>query len=120
MSTLDQVAPRYQIGQTIVEPLPEERAYPLTRDQYDLLEQGNVSNERQTRDVFLGFLVGSVIGLLSLVGTDAVHWMRFAVLLALAFASAFCAGLFAIKVWRAPMSPGCSRVKTAIDRHFGR
>jgi hypothetical protein len=108
------------VGATVVEPLPDQRAFVLTMDKYDLLTEGNVSSERQARDVSLGICLGAVMAMLSLIGTDALHWMRFSVLLAIALASGGCLLIFALKVYKAPSAPGYTRVKAEIDAHFGR
>jgi hypothetical protein len=108
------------VGTTVVAPLPDQMAFILTMDKYDLLSEGNVSSERQARDVSLGIFLGALIGTLSLVGTDAIHWMRFSVLVAIALASGVCWGIFASKVDKAPGAPGYTRVKAEIDAHFGR
>jgi hypothetical protein len=88
------------VGTTVVAPLPDQMAFILTMDKYDLLSEGNVSSERQARDVSLGIFLGALIGTLSLVGV--------------------CWGIFALKVHKAPCAPGYTRVKAEIDAHFGR
>ena len=49
----------YKIASTVVIPQPDQVAFPLTRDKFDLLQQGGVSDEKQSRDVALGALLGS-------------------------------------------------------------
>lgn len=101
MSAGDIGKPNYTpVGTTVVAPLPDQMAFILTMDKYDLLSEGNVSSERQARDVSLGIFLGALIGTLSLVGV--------------------CWGIFALKVHKAPCAPGYTRVKAEIDAHFGR
>ena len=121
MSTGDVGRPNVTpVGTTVVTPLPDQMAFVLTMDKYDLLSLGNVSGERQSRDVSLGIFVGAVLAMVSLIGTDALHWMRFSILLSVALASGFCFVFFALKVRRATSAPGYIRVKAEIDAHFGR
>ncbi len=111
----------YTVGRTLVTPRPDEMAFSLTIDKYDLLMEGAVSGERQSRDVSLGVFVGSLMAILSLYGTDAWgHWVRWSVLLAIVLASGFCLFFFGWKVRGAKNSPGCLRVKKELDKHFGR
>ena len=109
----------YTVGSTVVIPQPDQVAFPLTRDKFDLLQQGIVTDEKENRDVALGAFLGSVIGLLSLIGTDAIHWIRFSILLAIVLASGFCFVLFWRKSRKAASAPGYARVKREIDAHFG-
>ena len=121
MSAADTGKPNYTpVGTTVVAALPDQMAFILTMDKYDLLSEGNVSGERQARDLAVGIFLGALIGIPSLVGTDAIHGMRFSVLAAIALASGVCVRIFAWKVHKAPCAPGYTRVKAEIDAHTGR
>jgi hypothetical protein len=62
----------YEVGTTIVEPLPAERAYPLKNPDYLTLCDGADSKGRAGRDLYLGFFLSAVIGIVGML--SGVDW----------------------------------------------
>jgi F0F1-type ATP synthase assembly protein I len=110
-----EIEPGYRIQSTIVKPRPDEQAFALTRDKYDLLKQGDVPEEKQSRDVCLGILAGSLIGFL----TSDWHltWKLFLLGL-ICLVAGLLAAFFAFKIRKRKGDAGCMRIKKEIDSHF--
>jgi hypothetical protein len=110
-----EIEPGYRIQSTVVKPRPDEQAFALTRDKYDLLKQGDVPEEKQFRDLCLGILAGSLVGFLT--AEWHLTWKMFLLGL-ICFSSGFLAIFFAYKISRRKGDTGCMRVKREIDSHF--
>lgn len=112
----------YRIASTVVKSQPNESAFPLTKDKYDLLRQGITTEERQSRDLMLGICLGSLIGVVSLAASLDLHKatsLAFMFLPALILLVSACVcGILTVKMKKTGQKPGCSRVKDEIDSHF--
>jgi hypothetical protein len=64
----------YQVGTTVVMPLPAERAYPLKEPDFLTLCDGTHGNERAGRDFHAGLFVSAVVGLIGLL--SCVDWVN--------------------------------------------
>ena len=111
-----------KIGNTVVEPQPDQRAFPLTRDKFDLLQAGEVNSDREARNVALGIFVGAVVGTIGFAAT--APWDKYrsffvlAILGAIVLCSGACAGIFGRRAGKALRLPGCKRVLDEIETHF--
>jgi hypothetical protein len=63
----------YEVGTTIVEPLPAERAYPLKNPDFLTLCDGADSKERAGRDLYFGSFVSAMIGIAGML--SCVDWL---------------------------------------------
>lgn len=78
MSTPDQPASRGKptfapVGGTMVIPSqPDEPVFPLRGEQFDLLCEGEVSEQRTVRDICIAVLASSAVGLVGLLAT--IDW----------------------------------------------
>ena len=107
------------VGTMVVEPPPDERLFLLTRDKFDLLRSGNISEERQSRDVMLGIFFGSATGFISLgASTDWKPGAGFLLLLVVTLTSGALAFLLDRKCRRAKLAPGYARVTNEIETFF--
>jgi hypothetical protein len=59
-------------GTMVIPPQPDEAAYPLRREQFDLLCEGEISEERTVRDICIAVFVSAFVGLIGLLAT--VDW----------------------------------------------
>lgn len=105
----------YKIGSTVVKARPDEPAYPLTKDKYDLLQHGDVAEDRQTRDVCLGIFAGSLIGVVT--SQMNLTWRMF-VLGIICISSLSLAVFFTVKIRSRKSDSGCARIRAEIDSHF--
>ena len=62
----------YEVGTTVVVPLPAERAYPLKKPDYLTLCDGDIGKERAGRDFHFGLFVSAVVGIVGLL--SCVDW----------------------------------------------
>jgi hypothetical protein len=62
----------YEVGTTIVEPLPAERAYPLKNPDFLTLCDGMDGKERAGRDLHIGLFVSAIVGIAGLL--SCVDW----------------------------------------------
>ncbi len=62
----------YQASSLVVPPRPNEFGFPLREDEFQILREGAVGDDRASRDLCIGFLVGSVVGLVGVLAT--VDW----------------------------------------------
>lgn len=110
------------VGNTVVMQQPDQVAFPLTRDKFEMLQQGFVSEERQSRDLALGIFIGALVGCVGFLATadwskkETFFWL--AVLAAILLASVFCWVFFAFKARRAKLSKGYVRIVREIESHF--
>jgi len=105
----------YKIGSTVVKARPDEPAFPLTKDKYDLLQHGDIAEDRQTRDVCLGIFAGSLIGVVT--SQFNLTWRMF-VLGLICLSSLSLALFFSVKIKARKGDTACSRIKAEIDSHF--
>jgi len=110
------------IGQTVISPQPNQIAFALTKDKFDLLQHGIVPEEKQSMDFCLGVALGSLIGLISLAATLDWHKISayiWAFPVAVIFlCTLICFFFFRHKVKSSKSAPGCVRVKAEIESHF--
>lgn len=124
MSSLPQgEAPsEYRIASTVVKSQPNESAFPLTKDKYDLLKQGITTDERQSRDLMLGIFLGTLVGVISLAASLDLHKAASLAYLfvpsVILLVSAIICGITTFKMRNAAQKPGCARVREEIDSHF--
>ena len=134
MSTPDELAspgkPTFAaVGGTMVIPSqPDEPVFPLRREQFDLLCEGEVSEQRTVRDICVAVLASSVVGLVGLLATidwsSAVREARKAPFIWTAIlATSVCAATVtgAIAQWRVSRTrtqSGYSRAKNRISGFF--
>ena len=57
------------VGSSIISHLPDEELAGLRKMEFQLLLDGDISSARAGRDLFLGFLISGMIGLIGLVAT---------------------------------------------------
>ena len=62
----------YEVGTTIVEPLPAERAYPLKNPDFLTLCDGENGKERAGRDLYLGAFISATVGIVGLL--SCIDW----------------------------------------------
>jgi hypothetical protein len=117
-----EIEPSYRILSTVVKPQPDEHAFPLTRDKYDLLRRGDVSEERQSRDVCIAVFGSSLIGIITMLPNldwdkgRSYAWMFPMALMCLGSAALWI--FFAIKMKSQRKDQGCVRIMKEIDSHF--
>jgi hypothetical protein len=111
------------IGSTVVVPQPDQIAFPLTRDKFELLQQGFISEERQTRDLALGIFIGTLVGVIGIIVTidwnNRTSFLWLTLLLAILVASCFFWLFFFKKVRKSISSKGYTRIVQEIESHFG-
>jgi hypothetical protein len=112
----------YRIASTVVKSQPNESAFPLTKDKYDLLKQGITTDERQSRDLMLGIFLGTLVGEISLAASLDLHKAASLAYLfvpsVILLVSAVICGIMSFKMKNAGQKPGCARVRDEIDSHF--
>jgi hypothetical protein len=112
----------YRIASTVVKSQPNESAFPLTKDKYDLLKQGITTDERQSRDLMFGIFLGTLVGVISLAASLDLHKSASLAYLfvpaVILLVSAIICGIMTFKMRNAAQKPGCSRVRDEIDSHF--
>jgi hypothetical protein len=59
-------------GTMIVPPQPDELVFPLRREQFDLLCEGEVSEQRTLRDICIATCASAAVGLMGLLAT--IDW----------------------------------------------
>jgi hypothetical protein len=62
----------FQASSLVVPPRPNEFGFPLREDEFQILREGAVGDDRAYRDLCTGFLVGAVVGLIGVLAT--VDW----------------------------------------------
>lgn len=62
----------FQASSLVVPPRPNEFGFPLREDEFQILRDGAVGDDRASRDLCIGFLVGAVVGLVGVLAT--VDW----------------------------------------------
>jgi hypothetical protein len=117
-------------GTIIIPPQPNEPAFPLRREQFDLLCEGEVSEQRTVRDICVAVLASSAVGLVGLLATidwdSAVREARkapfiwTAILAILVCAAAVTGAVAQWRVSRTRAQSGYSRVKRRISDFFER
>jgi hypothetical protein len=69
----EEVLPQgYQVGTTVVMPLPAERAYPLRELDFLTLCDGTSGSERAGRDLYIGLFISAAVGIAGVV--SAADW----------------------------------------------
>jgi hypothetical protein len=110
------------IGNTVVMQQADQIAFPLTREKFELLQQGSISEERQSRDLALGIFIGTVVGTIGVLAT--IDWNNrtslicLALLSAILLASSFLCFFFFKKARKSKSSKGYTRIVQEIDSHF--
>lgn len=117
-------------GMMVIPSQPDEPVFPLRREQFDLLCEGEVSEQRTLRDVCVAVLASSAVGLVGLLAT--VDWgsaerearrgpFIWTVILAVAVFAAFVTGAIAQwRVSRMQTQSGYSRTRKRISDFFAR
>lgn len=110
------------ISQTVVAPQPDQLAFPLTKDKFDLLQQGEISQDRESRNVALGVWTSTLVGIVAAAaGIDwnkPLSWISVSILAAIFLSSLACYCVFARRANKAKRSPTCARIKAEIETHF--
>jgi hypothetical protein len=114
----------------VVPPQPDEPVFPLRREQFDLLCEGEVSEQRTVRDVCLATFGSAMVGLIGLLATvdwdSAVRQGRMrpfiwtAILAAIVLAAAVTAVVAQWRLTRTGTSSGYSRIQHKILDFFDR
>lgn len=108
---------------------PEEVAYPLRREEFDMLCEGEgCTRDERWRDVLIAVAVTALVGLCALVltvdwGQALVSWKWVALVVVLVQAVLFVSGavisiFLHLRVRRQAASSGYARVKSKIGRYF--
>ncbi len=116
-------------GGVVVSAQPEEVAYPLRREEFDMLCEGEgCTRDERWRDVLIAVAATALVGLCALVLTvdwrQAIvswKWVAFIIVLvqAVLFVSGTVISIFLhLRVRRQAASSGYARVKSKIDRYF--
>jgi hypothetical protein len=118
----------YESGRLITFPLPDEVAVPLRKDQFDTLCEGGVADARASRDLYLGFFFGALVGLVGILATtdDTVwnperrggflFWLLF--LVVIVSGSAVGAGICWVRLWRTRTNSPFSRLRDRLVALF--
>jgi hypothetical protein len=113
----------YQAGAgLIVAKLPDEVGVPVRRDQFEILCEGGIAESRASRDLCLGLLFGTVVGILGVMATadwntvmaaDHRSWflLSMIVLIVMASGSAVGAIIFFLRCRRMATDSPYSRVR---------
>jgi hypothetical protein len=122
--------PDAQVGGGLAVPIqPTELAYPLRRDEFDLLcETETINEDKRWRDVALAFFAAAITGVLSFIGSidwdlslASKHWGPLACTVLLGVLAGVSFVVFVIqhmKVRRKPASTAYARVKVRITAHY--
>jgi hypothetical protein len=66
---------KYQAGSVVIpRRRPDEMAFPLTQEEFQTLGDGTSGKEKASTDLFLGFLVGAIVGLIGVIAST--DWER--------------------------------------------
>jgi len=110
------------IGSTVVVPQPDQIAFPLTLDKFELLQQGFITEERQSRDLALGIFIGTLVGVIGIILTidwnNRTSFLWLTLLLAILVASCFFWLFFFKKARKSTSSKGYTRIVQEIESHF--
>jgi hypothetical protein len=59
----------YEAGSLIVQPRPNEFPFPMRESEFQILCEGEISEARAARDLYIGICIGAVVGLVSVFAT---------------------------------------------------
>jgi heme exporter protein D len=117
------------VGSSIVSRLPDEELAVLRKMEFQVLLDGDIAGARAGRDMFLGFLIGGIIGLIGLMATTdwgevftkgkwgTAVWA--AVMLAIVVASAVGTAIYAIRQRKVSQDSAFSSLISRLQKHFG-
>jgi hypothetical protein len=119
-----------QVGGALAVPTqPTEMAYPLRRDEFDLLcETETINEDKRWRDISIAFFAAAFAGLIGLIGSidwDSTfknqHWapLVYTSILGVVTTSSFVIFIIQqIKIRKKPVSSGYVRIKARISAHY--
>lgn len=115
----------YNAGGLFAFPRPDEIVVPLRREEFDILCEGAISEEKSSRDLYIGALVGAFVGLVGVFASAdwASTWqterrwlflVSVLVLFIMAAASAMGAGIHQSRMKRTSNNSPFSRLRTRL------
>jgi hypothetical protein len=119
-----------QVGGALAVPTqPTEMAYPLRRDEFDLLcETETINEDKRWRDISIAFFAAAFAGLIGLIGSidwDSTfknqHWtplVHTSILGVVTLSSFVIFIIQQIKIRKKPVSSGYVRIKARISAHY--
>ncbi len=119
----------YQVGSVVTNPRPNDFGFPMRKDEFEILCEGEISEARAGRDLYIGSCVGGVVGLVGVLATTdwATIWQperRVAfvvwggILLIIVAASATGACIHQRRLTRTLRTSPYSRLRSIISTYF--
>jgi hypothetical protein len=117
------------VGSSVISHLPDEECAVLKKMEFQVLLDGDIAGAKAGRDMFLGFLISGLIGLIGLLATTnwdevftkgewgAAIWT--AVMFAIVLASAGGWVIYAIRKHKVSQSSAYSELIGRLQKHFG-
>jgi heme exporter protein D len=117
------------VGSSVISHLPDEELAVLRKMEFQVLLDGDFAGARAGRDLFLGFLISGMIGLIGLLATTdwgevftkgkwgTAVWA--AVMFAIVLASAVGAAIYAIRQHKVSQNSAYSSLISRLQKHFG-
>jgi hypothetical protein len=119
----------YQVGSVVTNPRPSDFGFPIRKDEFEILCEGEISEARAGRDLYIGSCVGGVVGLLGVLATT--DWTTIwqperrvafvvwgAILLIIVAASAAGACIHQQRLTRTLRTSPYSRLRSIISAYF--
>jgi len=119
----------YQVGSVVTNPRPNDFGFPIRKDEFEILCEGEVSEARAGRDLYIGSCVGGVVGLVGVLATTdwTTIWqperrvafvVSGAILIGMVTASAVAACIHQKRLTRTRNDSPYSRLRNIISAYF--
>lgn len=117
------------VGTSVISQLPDEELAVLRKMEFQVLLDGDIAGARAGRDMFLGFLISGLIGLIGLLATTdwtevftkgkwgSAVWAT--VMFSIVLASAVGTAIFAIRQRGVSQNSAYSSLIGRLQKHFG-